>query len=484
MNTGLPENRVQFYTENEDLQRLYDRLLEKCAGNLADFGGDRVLVEGGGYQKIWLETQPMGGENFAAWDQTAALNNQELFMRHQRADGRLPGSIACGADGKVIPQYDKFQGFCFPEPALNMYYLTGRDEGYLRRLENCLRRMDAYLWQWRDSNGDGILESFCVYDTGEDAALRYGDAPNYWTEDGAPAEFASVPLGSMDVTSWSCAARETLADIHAILGTGEADSWRQRAEQVRRRIREKLWDEEIGACFDLGPDGKRKPELIHNTLRCMYWGSLSPDMAEAFVKKHLLNPREFWTRMPLPSVAVSDPLFRNAPENNWSGQSEGLTWQRAIPALERYGYEKIVTRMAGIFLEAMKENGYRFVQQYDPLTGKASLVRSDTHKAVGPEDTGEVQDGYGPTMLACLTMMAHTTGVDLKRGQVWYSAVRGTPFTWERAWDQHRYRAESDGSRFRCMADGRVIAEEDCGKRVIADERGRILRVLEIEPIK
>ncbi len=85
--------------------------------------------------------------------------------------------------------------------------------------------------------------------------------------------------------------------------------------------------------------------LCHNTLRCMYWGSLSPAMAERFVKEHLLNPREFWTPFPLPGVSVSDPAFRNAPENNWSGQPEGLTYQRAILALENYGYHTLVTRL-------------------------------------------------------------------------------------------------------------------------------------------
>ena len=44
-----------------------------------------------------------------------------------------------------------------------------------------LEKFDAYLWKTRDSDGDGCLESFCVYDTGEDNALRYGHAPVYCT---------------------------------------------------------------------------------------------------------------------------------------------------------------------------------------------------------------------------------------------------------------------------------------------------------------
>lgn len=51
----------------------------------------------------------------------------------------------------------------------------------------------------------------------------------------------------------------------------------------------------------------------------------------------------------LPSVAVNDLAFRNGVENNWSGRSDGLTYWRAILALERYGYEKLVTQLGKKF---------------------------------------------------------------------------------------------------------------------------------------
>ena len=111
----------------------------------------------------------------------------------------------------------------------------------------------------------------------------------------------------------------------------------------------------------------------------MYWGSISQKMADAFVRQHLLNPQEFWTPLPLPSVAVNDPLFRNAPENNWSGQCEGLTYQRAIIALESYGYEPIVTKLGRKLLDAIIRGGYVFTQQFDPFTGEPSRVGMVSH---------------------------------------------------------------------------------------------------------
>ena len=181
----LPETKVVFRTEDEKIQRVYDAAEEKCLLNLKQFGNDTVLVEGGGYEKIWLETQPMGGEMYALRNPEAALNNCLLFMRHQREDGRLPGSVQY-TGGKAEPQFDKYQGFCFPFPALNLYYLFGQDPDYLEQLKETLIRFDACLWRTRHITGDGLLSSFCVYDTGEDLAVRYGDAPCRWEEDMPP----------------------------------------------------------------------------------------------------------------------------------------------------------------------------------------------------------------------------------------------------------------------------------------------------------
>ena len=181
----LPETSVSFRTEDEKLLRVFRVAEQKCRLNLKRFGGDTVLVEGGGYEKIWLETQPMGGEMYALRNLEAAMNNSLLFMRHQRADGRMPGSIQY-TGGKCEPQFNKYQGFCFPFPALNLYYLSGRDRIYLEQLKDSLIRFDDCLWRTRHLTGDGILSSFCVYDTGEDLAVRYGDAPCCWEEDSPP----------------------------------------------------------------------------------------------------------------------------------------------------------------------------------------------------------------------------------------------------------------------------------------------------------
>lgn len=477
----LPETKVSFKTDNAVMQRLYDTACEKSLNNLRLFGDRQVLVEGGGYEKIWLETQPMGGEMYAKRNMNAALNNQLFFMETQREDGRIAGSIQCMPDGSVEPQFNKFQGFCFPWHALNMYYWLGEDRAFLDRLALSLEKFDEYLWRTRDSNGDGCLETYCVYDTGEDNALRYGDSPVYCTTDYPPEDSSVVPMASMDIMSFSYAARYTLAEISRIRGDGRAEEWQKAAEDVAAALKEHLWNEEKCACFDKDKLGNVMPTLVHNNLRCMYWGSFSKEMAERFVKEHLLNEDEFWTHLPLPSVAVNDPLFRNAPENNWSGQVEGLTYQRAILALERYGYEPIVTRLGKKLFDAVINGGYVFTQQFDPFTAEPSRVGMISHEPLAPDSDEAFQDSYGPTILAVLEYVAHIWGVHMNMGQLWFSLGSGLKYTYEQQWGEHVYRIESDGETACVFFDGVEKLRHACGVRLITDLNGELIDTKVIE---
>ncbi len=457
---------VTFETSDTLVQKLVDTAERKSLKNLKDFGGRTVLIEGGGYEKIWLETQPMGGEMYAKRNMEAGLNNQLLFMEHIRDDGRLPGSIAL-MDGKVTPQFDKFQGFCFPAPALNMYYLMGRDPAYLDLLYSTLERFDVYLWKVRDSDNDGCLETWCKYDTGEDHAERYTDAPNAWTGEIPPEGCQTVPMASIDIMSFSYAARETLGKISIIMGKEEmAAKWMKKALAVQEKIGSYLWNEEAGACLDRDRHHRIMPVLIHNSLRAMYWHSLTPYMADRFVKEHLLNPKEFWTKMPLPSVAVNDPLFRNISSNNWSGQAEALTYQRAIRALENYGYEKLIPLLGKKLFKAIGEK-CAFVQQYDPFTMAPSFVSQRRE-----------QDSYGPAILSVLEYVSRMYGVHIEGERLYWGSVSGSESTYEQQLGNNSFRIENNCNGAVAYINGKKVFETGPDLKVITDLTGRVLSVL------
>ena len=151
-------------------------------------------------------------------------------------------------------------------------------------------------------------------------------------------------------------------------------------------------------------------------------------MADSFIQLHLLNPREFWTPVPLVSIAINDPLYENAKGNNWSGQPQGLTYQRAIDALERYGHFAEVSLLGNKLLTVLIRNGCRFSQQLDALTGDPS----------GPKP-----DGYGPMMLAALEYLSRLHGIhlDVSNDRVWWSSVdpKAEDFTYSQRWGNRNF---------------------------------------------
>jgi len=457
----MDETKVLFQTSNKLVQKLYDSAEEKCRQNIKSFDGRRVLIEGGGYNKVWIETQPMGGAMYAKRDLEVAYNNQKIFMDHQREDGRLPGSIEC-RDGRLIPQFDKFQGFCFPAPALDVYYLIGKKRDYLDQLYEVLRKYDEYLWKYRDSDNDGCLESWCRYDTGEDNAVRYGNAPDYWESNEAPKNYDVVPMASMDFMSFSYAARETMAEIARIKGDNALyESHMIDANTIKMRTKMALWDGVSGAFFDRDKNHNKLPTLIHNNLRMMYWNSMTREEADRFVSMHLLNEKEFWTNMPLPSVSVSDPLYRNDTENNWSGQPQALTFQRAIDAMENYGYYSLIPKLGRKLFEAIGEDCI-FVQQYDPFTMKPSL-----HSVSGG------QDAYGPAMLSVLEYVSRMYGVVVKRDKLIWSSVKEDEGFYEQHINGHIYRIEQGQNKAYAFIDGKEAFSFDRGKRIETDMEGK-----------
>ncbi len=520
---ALPLTGVAFSTTDTNLQKLYNRAVTMERRNIVQFTPTmKILVEGGGYGNCWIETQPMGGEMYAARDVQLALNNQNIFLLTQRPDGRLPGMVtsflhrsndpAVGTNIweawypglKVLAHYGWLQGLCFPDPAWRTYFWAGRqDKGYLQRLYAGLAGHDAYLWRTRDSNHDGILESWGMYDTGEDFAERYmaRGAPAQWPFDlppGAPGtpdpmnpkdfkkywgleaerkrppmscEQMLVPFQSMEIMAYSYDMRSTLAKISRELGNGKGGFWQQQADAVRQTLIAKLWDEKRHACFDHDKNGNVLPELIHNNLRAMYHGIFTQKMADEFIKFHLLNTNEFWTPVPLPSIAVNDPLFRDSSANDWSGQPEGLTYQRAIRALENYGHYSLVTELGEKLIMTVEHARNQFCEQYDPFTGKPGIPW---------------QDGYGPTILSLLEYISRMHGVhlDVVQNQVWWSACDEMNFSYSQRWGENVWKLTSANGVFKAERDGQNIFSCSTGCRVVTDLDGHIVKIIGITPCK
>ena len=458
----LPKTGAHFSTSDPKLMRLYDKAERCCQGNRVMIHGRPFLREGGGYRNIWLETQPMGGAMYAVRDVETALNNVLVFMQYQRRDGRMPGMLF-QADGRgLCACYDWFQGFCFPHPAMQMAAWLDWKSDFLSMVYDALKDFDDYLWRTRE-NADGCLTRWCSWDTGEDnlaLLLENGGADGCCGGETFPkAAGRSMPWTSMEMMSWSCQSRETLADLSRLLKNGQETSWRMAAKDVQDRLRKNLWDEEKGACYERDSDGQPLECHMHSNLRCMYFGAFTRKMAETFVRRHLLNPEEFFTPLPLPSVSVSDPWFRNIPENNWSGPVQGLTWQRSSDALLNYGFHREHVLLGQIWMNHLK-NTDKLTQQYDPFTGKA----------------GNGPDGYGPTCLSALEYTALLWGIHVGDRNLTVTSVSdGTESCYEQIIGEDVYRLVRDRTKLHLYRNEKLLAEDGHGVRLILSRKGEML---------
>jgi glycogen debranching enzyme len=98
---------------------------------------------------------------------------------------------------------------------------------------------------------------------------------------------------------------------------------------------------------------------------------LTGRMSRAIVERlvaHLINPKEFWSDYPLPTVALNDPKFDA--NQMWRGP----TWVNInylfIEGLVKCGYENVARELRDKTLALMMRHNDIY-EYYNPLTGDA-----------------------------------------------------------------------------------------------------------------
>jgi hypothetical protein len=174
---------------------------------------------------------------------------------------------------------------------------------------------------------------------------------------------------------------------------------------------------------------------------------------------------------------VNEPLFRNHIENDWSGQPEGLTYQRAIRALENYGHFVEVTLLGRKLIEAVGRE-FRFTQQFDPFTGTPTSKQRD----------GYGVDGYGPTILATLEYISRMHGIhlDVENDRVWWSGLAGggKEFTYTQRWGDRIWVMAYKQEVFTARLNNREVFSCTAGVRVVTDLEGKVCEVVGIDSVR
>ena len=439
-----------FHSENKKLNMIYEQAHGILMESLKPFGERRILTEGPDSKCISLLWGLLGAQTLSYYDFSAALDSAMSFFVSRRADGRLASSIVATGE-HIVPQYEEVAGLCFAAEALELFYLSKKKEvPYLEWLYRVLAEFDAYLWQTHDPNADGCLTLLSDTDAEERAAI------------------GRFPVKAVDLMAEACAVCAVLAECAVLLGNGEEDRWVEKAESIRKTIREQFWIDDKGAAFDRDCHGGVIDNLTANNLLLLYYGAADEDMAKQFLEKHLLDSNEFWGTMPLSSIAMNGKHFANEAISSRKGPARSLTYRRAIRALENYGYYSTLTELGERFLSAVSEYDV-FPVQFDPVTGEPTGLEAGT--------------AYMPAASTALEFIKRFYGVYVAKDTLCFGTL-GAPTSenveYRFLWGSDEYHLVSERETTSAYVSGKHLFTVTRGTRVFTDCYGTSPRVVNV----
>lgn len=279
---------------------------------------------------------------------------------------------------------------------------AARGEGgdaFLAEVLPRVRRYFDWLHEVRDPDADGLIATLQPDESGLDhtpkydaylgiAEVKHRQYVDAWQRVAGPYDTVGrdpARMFDLDVFVVEDVLVNTIyAENQRVLGdllerTGDAAGaaqMRDRARATLGGLLEKCWDPEAGLFFDVA--GRREEMLRVNTVSSLMPLAL-PDLPAPVAQRllaHVSDPREYWARYPVPSVAMNEASF--AP--GICGEKlvfRGPTWMNTNWYLSRglrhHGRPDLARIIEQRSAELVERSGFR--EYYDPLNGDGHGAR-------------------------------------------------------------------------------------------------------------
>jgi hypothetical protein len=230
---------------------------------------------------------------------------------------------------------------------------------------------------WRDGNRDGLLEwgsdrgsAPSVGGRGFLQAAKWesgmDDSP-MWDHVTYNPHTYTMNLDDVGLNSLYALDAECLSKIASILGREQdARSFAQEYARMKQRVQSKLWNPADGIYENRYWDGRFSKRLSPTNFYPLFAGIATPEQARQMVKDHLLNPKEFWGKYVIPTIARDDPAFPG--QFYWRGDIWGPTNYMVYEGLNRYRFDKVALEFAeknyNLFMGDWKQNQHDDEQYY------------------------------------------------------------------------------------------------------------------------
>jgi hypothetical protein len=320
----------------------------------------------------WMENPRIG--------QGSLLN----FLHNQKEDGNFIGH--------VYPRWLHEESFYHANWA-NIWELNHLhpDDIFLKRAYDGLKKYLEYFDRERDRENSGLFDIQNHYETGQEYMHRYVAVDEradgiHWGD--------VFRLKGVDVTVYIYEIKKMMARLAEKFGKAEeAQHWREGAAKTKEAVLREMWDPELEMFSDIDPRGWKRTAVKAGVCFYPYFTDMVDESHLPGLKKHLLNPGEFWTPYPAPSSSINDAYFDA--EARWKGKRMNCPWNgRVWPMTNSHLAEALAVSAIRFDDGELKAKTVEFIdkfikmmfyegdpdrpncyEHYNPFNGKACIYR-------------------------------------------------------------------------------------------------------------
>jgi hypothetical protein len=261
-----------------------------------------------------------------------------------------------------------------------------------------LEQFYRWLEQHRMQSG-GLFRWNTAGESGMDNSPRFDNDPTLPTTP-ETLNFCTrvIPdnIAHIDISCMMVMFAESLEEFARKLGQDDqAKLWKEKTGQLTGKINECLFDAKDGFYYDRSEDGAFRRIKTVASFWALLAGVCSKEQAHMLME-HIMNPAEFFTEFPLPSVAVNEPSFCL---NYWRGPVWINICYIVVLGLRKYGYNQQADEIVRKVTKGICRDYYRtgqFWELYDPFGGPSEYLRK---KHMGPRGNASGFCGWTANIL-------------------------------------------------------------------------------------
>jgi glycogen debranching enzyme len=363
------------------------------------------------YVYQWLWDTAFHAIVLSHFDTKWAQNEIRNFLKAQWTDGFLPHIVFWEGNTANLPHWAFIESKLSLRPhttsitqpsafplAVEIIYKKDNDKEFLKEVLPKLARHHRWLLEHRDPDNDHLLAIISPNESGMDelpvfqyavgflgsdtARMHYyyrrGDLLNqlYKFNNKTILQKDHFNVEELMFNTVFIEANYSLSRLFKEIGDdNESAYFEQLAKKGEQSLLTKCWDEKEHIFYSLFSKHEKMAKVKSvASLAPLFLSGLKGTQLTQLIEEHLLNPKEFWTDYPVPSVAKSEPYYvpTDTPAYKVKLLWRGPTWVNTnwfvIKGLRKHGYDEIADQIVDKMKDMVQEHGFR--EYYNPETGE------------------------------------------------------------------------------------------------------------------